>query len=192
MTEFPEVPYTGQTNVPVGVSNVIAIAAGYKHGLALQNDGALVTWGGDDYNQLSMPPGITNVVSITAGSWNSLALTADDKVIAWGRTDMGQTNVPTSLVNVMAIAGGNFHLAVLLGEDLPPSYVSLTNANMSPAGFNVSLPSESGRIYRLEYKANLSDSNWIALPLVAGTGGVITLTDSGTADTQRFYRVRRW
>ena len=38
----------------------------------------------------------------------------------------------------------------------------------------------TGRVFALEYKASLSDSNWIALPLVAGTGKMLTLTDPTT------------
>ena len=53
---------------------------------------------------------------------------------------------------------------------------------------------ESGRVYRLEYKNSLADPNWTALPLVAGNGRMLQLTDP-TATTNmraRFYRVRRW
>jgi hypothetical protein len=54
------------------------------------------------------------------------------------------------------------------------------------------MPTESGRGYRLEYKNLPSDSNWTALPLVAGNGTLQTLTDSTANADQRLYRVRRW
>ena len=59
-------------------------------------------------------------------------------------------------------------------------------------GFTVSLPTQSGRVYALEYKASLEDAAWTPLPLVAGTGHERALTDPNAAEAQRFYRVRRW
>jgi len=32
----------------------------------------------------------------------------------------------------------------------------------------------------------------MALPLVAGNGGTLTVIDRGAAGSQRFYRVQRW
>ena len=44
-------------------------------------------------------------------------------------------------------------------------------------GFSVSLPTQYARVYALEYKNALTDSQWTALPLVAGNGGTRVLTD---------------
>jgi hypothetical protein len=54
------------------------------------------------------------------------------------------------------------------------------------------LPTESGRVYTLEYKNSLMDLDWIALPLVAGNGTNLVLTDPSATNSQRVYRVRRW
>jgi len=54
------------------------------------------------------------------------------------------------------------------------------------------LPTQYGRVYALEYKNSLTDSQWTALPLVAGNGGLRTLSDPTATGQQRFYRVRRW
>ncbi|MEI9863684.1 MAG: RCC1 domain-containing protein [Limisphaerales bacterium] len=32
----------GQTNIPAGLSNVVAVAAGFSHSLALKNDGRMM------------------------------------------------------------------------------------------------------------------------------------------------------
>src|SRR5439155_10850096 len=58
----------GQTNVPVGLSNVVAIAAGDNDSLALKSDGTVIGWGGDNsWVQTTPPAGLSNVVAIAAG-----------------------------------------------------------------------------------------------------------------------------
>jgi hypothetical protein len=64
----------GQTNVPANATNVIALAAGDYHCLALRTDGTVVAWGEDSSGQTDIPPNLTNVVSIAAGSSHSLGL----------------------------------------------------------------------------------------------------------------------
>ena len=66
--------YYGQTNVPSGLSNVVAIAAGSSHSLALTAEGRVVGWGASNYGQTTVPSGLTNVVAIAAGADYSLAL----------------------------------------------------------------------------------------------------------------------
>ena len=100
--------------------------------------------------------------------------------------------MPANLTNVAAIAAGGSHSLALIGDGPPVLHVPLSNPTTSSNGFSVSLPTQSGRVYRLEYKEPLSDTNWKALPLVAGNGRVRVLTDSTASGGQRFYRVRRW
>ena len=68
----------------------------------------------------------------------------------------------------------------------------MSNATMGIDGFSLAVPSQSGRVFRLEYKNSLADPDWTALPLVAGTGTNLVLTDASEMNAQRFYRVRRW
>ena len=56
--------------------------------------------------------------------------------------------------------------------------------------FSVSLPTDRGRTYFLEYKESLSDSAWTTLSSVSGDGTVKTLPDSEATGSQRFYHVR--
>ena len=74
----------GQTNIPAGLTNVVAIAAGDYHSLALKADGTVVGWGDNSYGQTNIPAGLTNVVAIAAGGYHSLALKADGTVVGWG------------------------------------------------------------------------------------------------------------
>ena len=64
----------GQTNVPSGLSNVVAIAAGDFHTLALRSDGSVIGWGDDRYGQASIQPGLAKATSIACGNYHSLAL----------------------------------------------------------------------------------------------------------------------
>jgi hypothetical protein len=56
----------GQADVPVGLSNVVAVAAGGGHSLALKNDGTVVGWGKDYSHEVPPPEGLSNVVAIAA------------------------------------------------------------------------------------------------------------------------------
>ena len=103
----------GQTNVPPGLSNVVAVAAGYYHNVALRADGSVAAWGYNSYGQTNVPPGLCNVVAVAAGESHSVALRADGSVAAWGDNYYGQTNVPLGLSNVVAVAAGRYHSLAL-------------------------------------------------------------------------------
>jgi len=64
----------GQTNVPAGLSNVVAIAGGDYHSLALKADGTLVGWGATNVSQVSPLAGLAGVTAISTGYGYSLAL----------------------------------------------------------------------------------------------------------------------
>lgn len=106
----------GQTTVPPGLTNVVAIAAGANHSLALMADGRVVAWGWNDYGQCNVPQGLTNVVAISAGELHSLALLSDGTVIGWGNNDMGQIEIPAGLSNVIAISAGAYHSIALKSD----------------------------------------------------------------------------
>lgn len=182
----------GQTNVPPGLSNVIAIAAGASHSLALRSDGTVIGWGLAASGQTNAPAGLSNVVAIAAGGFHSLALKNDGTIVAWGLNNYGQTNVPARLTNVIAITAGEYHSMALIGDGPPVIQAPLATPTIGTNGFSISLPTQSGRVYALQFKDSLTDTNWISLPLTAGNGGVLTLTDPTATDSGRFYRVLRW
>lgn len=185
---------SGQTNVPAGLTNAVAIAAGNLHALALTSDGKVVAWGHNFFGQTAVPTGLSNVVAISSGGQHSLALKSDGTVVAWGQAfgPSAVTNVPANLTNVLAVEGG-FRFSIALVGDAPPvTNVPMSNPAFAPNGFSVSVPTQSGRVYRLEYKSSLSEQDWTPLPLVAGSGTNLVLTDPSPASSQRFYRVRRW
>jgi hypothetical protein len=178
----------GQCNVPELLTNVVAIAAGGYHSLALRANGTVTAWGSYGTN---VPGNLSNVVAVAAGLRHGMALKADGTVILWG-SYYAYTNAPAGLTNVTAIAAGWNHDLVLVGDGPPVQQVMATNAAVGTNGFSLTLPSQSGRVFRLEYKNNLADAGWTALPLVAGTGTNLTFTDSFPTNSTRFYRVCRW
>jgi hypothetical protein len=114
----PEVTGWGQSNqdqqnVPQALTNVLAVAAGGSHSLALRSDGRVAAWGGGWSGQTNVPATLSNAVAVSAGESHSLALRADGTVAAWGSGWSGQTNVPATLSNAVAVsAGGSHNLAL--------------------------------------------------------------------------------
>lgn len=106
----------GQTDVPPDLTNVVGIAAGNWHGLALTANGTVTAWGaqnGYDHGQGRVPDGLTNVAAIACGYWHNVALLSNDTVVAWGGNQFGQLNVPTPLTDVIAISCGSAHTLAL-------------------------------------------------------------------------------
>ena len=81
-------------------------------------------------------------------------------------------------------AGWNYSLA-LVGT---PGF-QLLNPTWKANTFSVSVSSQSGTSYRLQYKNSLSDTTWNSLTPVSGNGGVLTLSDGSANGAGRIYRV---
>ncbi len=182
----------GQTTVPESATNVVAIAAGSFDSMALRADGTVVVWGGDPID----PPGVspweaTNVVDIACGYGQFMALRRDGTLVVWGYSRYGEGLKPSWATNLSGIAAATWDSMALIGSS-PSSQVVLSEPRMDAQGFHLSLPSQSGRVYRLEYKDSFVDSVWTSLPLVAGNGSTLRLSDPAPVALQRFYRVRRW
>lgn len=106
----------GQTNVPVGLTNAVAVSGGGYHSLALRSDGTAMGWGGNDHGQANVPALLTNVMAVACGQYHSLVLKSDGTVVAWGVDNCGQTNVPVGLTNVVAISAGYYHSLALRSD----------------------------------------------------------------------------
>lgn len=179
--------------IPAGLSNVAAIAGGFTHNITLQTDGTVGAWSRYSlYGETNVPAGLTNVTAIAASFYHSAALRKDGTVVAWGRSLAGETNVPAGLTNVIALDGENSYYVALVANHPPVTQAVAEHAQWSEAGFEISVPTQSGRVFALEHTDNLAEPHWVALPLVAGTGKAVTLKDPSPATGQRFYRVRRW
>jgi alpha-tubulin suppressor-like RCC1 family protein len=188
----------GQTNVPVSLSNVVAVAGGAAHSLALQSGGTIAAWGSTyvprTWIPITVPPGLTNITAIAAGSIHSLALRSDGTVFAWGSyNNFGLTNVPADLSNVIAVAAGGYRSLALVAVGGAERKLRVGRPAFGDSGFSVEVPTTCGRVYRLEYKNRLEETNWVALPLIPGIGVPRKLLDpTATNSVIRFYRVREW
>lgn len=100
-----------QTSIPPGLSNVVGVASGFHHTLALKSDGTVVGWGYDPFGSTVAPSGLSDVIGIAAGAGCSLAVRSGGTVVAWG-AGVG-TNVPVGLDSVIAVAAGSGHSLAL-------------------------------------------------------------------------------
>lgn len=71
--------FSGQTTVPIGLSNAVAIATGglgwSSYNLVLMSNGRVAGWGWNAYNQVTLPTTVSNIMAIAAGGSHSLAIT---------------------------------------------------------------------------------------------------------------------
>lgn len=131
------------TAVP-GLGNVIAIAAGNTHSVAVKSDGTVWTWGLNTQGQLGIGStdtsatahatpaqvlGLTGITAVAAGSDHTLARKSDGTVLAWGANLYGQLGYATgtayksnlaqpvaALSGIAGISAGVEH-SVALGAD---------------------------------------------------------------------------
>ncbi len=151
----------GQTEVPAGLTNVVAIAAGQNHSLALGADGTVAAWGCDCNGQTDVPTGLANTVSIAAGGNHSLALAADGRVTAWGDNAAGMLYVPTGLINVVAIAAGFEHSLALKADGTVAAWgLDVYGSTHVPAGLQNVVAISAGSYHSLALKADGTVVAW--------------------------------
>ncbi len=117
------------------LTDVVAIAGGGNHSLALKSDGTVWAWGYNGYGQLGdgtttdrytpvQVQNISDVVAIAGGADHSLALKSDGTVWVWGCNGYGQLGDGTTIdryapvqvqniSDVVAIVGGSYHSLVV-------------------------------------------------------------------------------
>jgi hypothetical protein len=207
----------GQSIVPTGLTNVVAIAGGAFFSLALKSDGTVVAWGDNECGQTNVPSGLTNVVAIAGGGDHSLALKADGAVVAWGagttnsgsEPNVGQSIVPAGLTNVVAIGGGNdcsLALVNLPPMNAPPVITTqptgctnvvgttatfLSNPHFSEAGqFTFSVGGDPNAVFDILVSTNLAVADWSLLSTFTNITGNDTITLPVVNDSAAFYRLR--
>lgn len=122
---------------PVGIDNVIGLAGGTFHVVAVKKDGTVWTWGRNDDQQLgnqaliaakkpeSQTPvqvtGITNAIQVSAAAKTTFALLADGTIKAWGVGNCGITGDGKELTGEMTTAR-------ISGRPIPVAVKGITNA----------------------------------------------------------------
>ena len=71
----------GRPNAPDGLSNVVAIAGGDSHSLALKGDGTVWAWGANFYGQLGNNSTIGSLVPVAVDTSGPALLSAVDRVV---------------------------------------------------------------------------------------------------------------
>ena len=151
----------GQINAPWDATNLLAVAAGGWHSLALGRDGRLIAWGLNSSGQCAVPGWLTNALAIAAGGYHSLAIDSTCKVVTWGANDTGQLTVPSSLSNVWAISAGVGHSMALQrnGEVSVWGDNSAGQCNV-PAGLSNVIAVSAGGYHSLALKADGTVVGW--------------------------------
>jgi hypothetical protein len=114
----PDVPLPA---IPVGLSNIVGVACGHGHYLAITSDGTVLSWPVPflyPSGASIVPAGLSNVVAVAGGYSHSLAVGQDGRVAAWG-TYMANSQaafVPSGLSNIIAVAGGDSHSLALKSD----------------------------------------------------------------------------
>jgi hypothetical protein len=151
----------GQTNIPTGASGIKAIAAGYRHCLALRSNGTVVAWGDNQAGQTNVPPTLSGVMAVAAGEYHSMALRSNGTVVAWGLNSNGQTNVPGSVAGAVAIAAGRSHSLALLGNGMVIAWGDGASGQTNlPPGLAGVTAISAGDTHSLALKSNGSLAAW--------------------------------
>ncbi|QIW95016.1 hypothetical protein AMS68_000534 [Peltaster fructicola] len=120
------------------LKNIVDIACGANHALALDNKGVVFAWGAGEQNQLGrkivernkrssllprevgMPRGAKKQIKkVFSGPYHSFAITHNDELYAWGLNATGQTGVETTDVGESgAIIPNAQHVKVLAGKGI--------------------------------------------------------------------------
>jgi len=176
-------------NGGMGNNTMVAIAAGYEHGLALKNDNTMKAWGRNDLGQCgigntttpqtsAVNVDLTNlggrtISKIAAGSHHSLILCSDGTLWAWGYNFYGQLGDGTTTDQLIPVQA---NLAALGGR---------TVTAIEGSGYNSFAVCSDGSLWAWGYNGNgelgNNDPNIPATPpgtpssvpvQVVGPGGV--------------------
>ena len=177
---------SGVLNLPFGLTNVVSLAGGEKHCLALKSDGTVIAWGDDTYNPAGPLLDGSNWVAIAAANGFSVGLRSDGSAVAF--SDVKATNV-------IAIAASQNYSLMLKDDGGPPLVngwyypptppASATNLISIAAGSTHSLGIRRdgsvvawGDNYYGQTNTPASVSNVLAV--AAGVGYSLALRDDGT------------
>jgi alpha-tubulin suppressor-like RCC1 family protein len=126
----------------VGITNAIAVSAGYVHTCAVLDTGTVMCWGDDTSGQVGDGPainstnptpvevvGITNATAVDAGPYHTCALLHGGSLKCWGADSLGQLgdgvddslpeSAPVDVIGIMnadSISAGHAHTCASLNS----------------------------------------------------------------------------
>jgi alpha-tubulin suppressor-like RCC1 family protein len=121
----------------LGLTKVVAVAAGSSHALALRQDGTVWAWGSNSFGQLGdgtksdaglaqQVQGLHGVVAVAAGQQHSIVLKQDGSLWTWGTNTNGvmgtgsdRRDSPVRVVglsDVQSVASNYFHMLAVRGD----------------------------------------------------------------------------
>jgi len=152
----------GQTNVPAGLRDIVAIAGGDYHTLALHHDGTLLAWGYNGDGQANVPTNAQRFVAVAAGAAHNLALVQNGSLVAWGRNEANQCTIPAVTSNaVLAVAAGDAHSLALLSAGTVSAWGDNSFGQTTiPTGLNGVRAIAAGRNHNLALRTNGAVVAW--------------------------------
>lgn len=168
------------TPVRVGsLTQVVGIAGGRDHGLALREDGTVWAWGANAYGQVGdgtlvnrtgpvqVAAGMTEVI---AGAHHSYALRSDGQVAAWGRNYRANLGDGTTTNRRTPVLVRGVDDAVSLGSGRDHGLAVLADGTMRAWGYNASGQLGDG-----------TTTNRTSAVTVAGVSGAVKAGGGGQA-----------
>jgi hypothetical protein len=188
-----------RANLPAGLSNLVAVAAGWQHALALKGDGTAIAWGtyydpaSDKTVPATVPAGLSGVVAVTTGGGHDLALKSNGTVVAWGQNDLDQTVVPAGLSNVVGVAGGGYHSLALRADGTMAAWGRFYDGHSwvpfpLPSGLTQVVAVAAGAYQSLALRTDGTVTGWgyyyngssnVAMTVPAGLTNVVAVAGGG-------------
>ncbi len=173
---------SGQSTAPTGLVNVVQVAGGADHTLALRSDGTVSGWGSNVSGQITIPTDLSTAVAITAGANHSVALRADGTVVAWGTNSSNARTVPSGLSGVVAISAREFSTLALKSDGTVVGWGSNTYGQLTPpAGLNSAIGVACGARHGFALKSDgtvvaWGDNTYGQLNIPAGLNQVVAIS----------------
>ena len=131
------------------------------------------------------------LVSSTTFAQSSSRFTITRSVMAGGGTTFSTSSrfqLGSTIAQPLAAVPSSDRFSIQGGFWIWPSPVVFAPQKVG-VNFTVSIQTEPGKTYALQYADSLSALNWQNLPGITGDGTVKTVTNSAPNVTQRYYRL---
>jgi alpha-tubulin suppressor-like RCC1 family protein len=131
--------FVNESSIPVRVAfltDVVDIAAGTNHGVAVKSDGSVWSWGIRDWRQPNPDRfpirvmGLSDIVAVAAGSDFSLALRDDGRVFGWGEGSSGQLGDGSQAFRTSPVQAAGLTTARSIAAGISSSFAIKSNGDV--------------------------------------------------------------